>query len=89
MKKTNIAVESVNDNVVHMDNFMNNWREVHRVDDPVNGTTLTIHVNKYTKQFDVVQTNDEGESITTHMSALTGAAFLNAVRELQVLLVVR
>lgn len=89
MEKTNITEKSVNDNVVHMDDFMNNWRQVYRVDDPVNCTTLTIHVNKYTKQFDVVQTNDDGESITTHMSALTGAAFLSAVRELQVLLVVR
>lgn len=85
MEKTNITEKSVNDNVVHMDDFMNNWRQVYRVDDPVNCTTLTIHVNKYTKQFDVVQTNDDGESITTHMSALTGAAFLNAIRELQVL----
>ena len=89
MEKTDIVVDSVNDNVVHMDDFMNNWRQVYRVDDSLNGSTLTIHVNKYTKQFDVIQTNDDGESITTHMSALTGAAFLSAVRELQVLLVIR
>lgn len=90
MDKTSIStVEFDNDNVVHMDDYMNNWREVHRVTDEVNGTMLTIHVNRYTKQFDIVQTNDDGESITTHMSALTGGAFLKALRELQVLSVVR
>lgn len=45
------------------------WRELFRHHDEVNGSTLTIYVNDAAKAIDVVQTNDAGESITTHMKS--------------------
>jgi len=70
------------DNVISLEDYLYSWESVFRIDDPVNGSTLSIYVNTSSRQFDVVQTNDEGESITTHLTADTGKAFLAAINRL-------
>ncbi len=56
-------------NVTYISDHIGTWHERLRHYDPVNGTTLNVYVNDLTKEIDVIQTNDEGESITTHLSA--------------------
>ncbi len=56
-------------NVTYISDHVGTWNEKLRHYDPVNGTTLSVYVNDKTNEIDVVQTNDEGESITTHLSA--------------------
>ena len=69
-------------NVIKIDGFFDSWKKVFEANDPVNGTSLTIYSNGRTKQFDVVQTNDEGESITTHLTADSGLNFVRALQDL-------
>lgn len=65
--------------VVHINAFSDAWAKVFRADDEVNGTTLVVFANRRSSEYEIIQTNDYGESITTHMTPELGAAFLEAL----------
>lgn len=55
-------------NVTYISDHIGTWIEKFHHYDAVNGTTLVAFMNDKTNEVDIVQTNDDGESITTHLS---------------------
>ncbi len=63
-------------NVTQITDYIGKWREVYRHSDDENGVTLVVFINDRTAELDIVQTNDEGESITTRLGKDAGLLFV-------------
>lgn len=63
-------------NVMKISDYIGKWREVYSHEDKINGTMLVAYVNDRTKELDIVQTNSDGESITTHFNEDHGLLFI-------------
>ena len=61
--------------VISMQDFRNPWKEVLTIDN--DGSTLQIYLNERTGEAEVVQMNDDGETIRTQLSE-TDAILLSA-----------
>lgn len=64
-------------NIVYLSDRIGKWSESFRHHDVVNGTMISVWLNDTTKDIDVVQTNDDGEAITTHLSGDHAALFVS------------
>jgi len=72
---------NTNDKVVSLADYAydRSWTEVFRTES-VQGTSMTVHVNKQTGEFDVVLMNNEGEAIPMQLNTVDSMSLVAATK---------
>lgn len=68
-------------NVIDMDDYRDKWKELFRFTDEVSGSIMIVNANNLTGDVDVMQTNDEGETIVTHLNSILTRLLVDSLTE--------
>lgn len=56
-------------NVISMSDFKDRWERVLQREDPAQGTTLEVYLNRHTGESDFVMVSEDGKSMSTLLPA--------------------